>query len=66
MTGKRLQVGKRQQFVDPILLSNGGSYGTIRRCQEEKYPGRVIGTRLTVADPRPRRSLGTMAAGTVI
>jgi len=50
MTGNELATAVMFGAKPLILLSNNGSYGTIRQYQEKKYPGRVVGTRLANPD----------------
>ena len=50
MTGNELATGVMFGAKPLILLSNNGSYGTIRQYQERSYPGRTVGTRLRNPD----------------
>ena len=50
MTGNELATAVQFGAKPLILLSNNGSYGTIRQYQEKQYPGRVVGTRLSNPD----------------
>ena len=50
MTGNELATAVMYGAKPLILLSNNGSYGTIRQYQEKAYPGRVVGTRLRNPD----------------
>lgn len=50
MTGNELATAMMHGAKPLILLSNNGSYGTIRQYQERTYPGRIIGTRLRNPD----------------
>ncbi|OFZ97162.1 MAG: hypothetical protein A3H35_01630 [Betaproteobacteria bacterium RIFCSPLOWO2_02_FULL_62_17] len=50
MTGNELATAVLFSAKPLILLSNNGSYGTIRQYQEKQYPGRVVGTRLRNPD----------------
>lgn len=50
MTGNELATAVMFGAKPLIILSNNGSYGTIRQYQEKKYPGRVVGTRLRNPD----------------
>jgi len=50
MTGNELATAMMYGAKPLILLSNNGSYGTIRQYQERTYPGRIMGTRLRNPD----------------
>jgi acetolactate synthase-1/2/3 large subunit len=50
MTGNELATAMMYGAKPLILLSNNGSYGTIRQYQERSYPGRIMGTRLRNPD----------------
>jgi acetolactate synthase I/II/III large subunit len=50
MTGQELATALHEGIGPIILLFNNGMYGTIRMHQERRFPGRVIGTRLTNPD----------------
>src|SRR5579863_2824260 len=50
MTGQELLTSLAEGTGPIILLFNNGMYGTIRMHQERRFPGRVIGTRLTNPD----------------
>ncbi|MFM9967972.1 MAG: thiamine pyrophosphate-dependent enzyme [Burkholderiales bacterium] len=50
MTGNELATAIMYGAKPLILLSNNGSYGTIRQYQEKTYPGRIMGTRLKNPD----------------
>jgi acetolactate synthase-1/2/3 large subunit len=50
MTGQELATAQQEGVGPVILLFNNGLYGTIRMHQERRFPGRVIGTRLTNPD----------------
>ena len=50
MTGNELATAVMYGAKPLILLSNNGSYGTIRQYQEKAYPGRIMGTRLRNPD----------------
>ena len=50
MTGNELATGVMFGAKPLIILSNNGSYGTIRQYQERSYPGRTVGTRLRNPD----------------
>jgi acetolactate synthase I/II/III large subunit len=44
MTGNELAVALERKLTLKIILSDNGSYGSIRRQQEHEYPGRAVGT----------------------
>ncbi len=50
MTGNELATALQYDARLCIILSDNGSYGTIRQYQERDYPGRVSGTRLRNPD----------------
>lgn len=50
MTGNELATAKMLGAKPKIILSNNGTYGTIRQHQEKTYPGRVSGTDLVNPD----------------
>jgi acetolactate synthase-1/2/3 large subunit len=50
MTGQELATAVRERLGVLVLLSDNGSYGTIRMHQELAYPGRVMATGLTNPD----------------
>lgn len=50
MTGNELATAIMYGAKPLVLLSNNGSYGTIRQYQEKAYPGRIMGTRLSNPD----------------
>ncbi len=44
MTGNELAVAMERQLSIKVILSENGSYGSIRLHQERDYPGRTVGT----------------------
>jgi acetolactate synthase-1/2/3 large subunit len=44
MTGNELAVAKERRLSIKVILSENGSYGSIRIHQERDYPGRTVGT----------------------
>jgi acetolactate synthase-1/2/3 large subunit len=50
MTGQELATALQFGAKPKIVISDNGSYGTIRTHQERTYPGRVSGTRLSNPD----------------
>ena len=50
MTGQELATAVQHGLNVVTIISNNGSYGTIRMHQEREYPGRVIGTTLVNPD----------------
>jgi acetolactate synthase-1/2/3 large subunit len=50
MTGNELAIAVERRLPITILLANNGSYGSIRRQQEAEFPGRAVGTQLSVPD----------------
>lgn len=50
MTGNELATAVARDLDLTIIVSNNGSYGTIRSYQEKAYPGRVSGTDLRNPD----------------
>ena len=50
MTGSEMAVAASRGLELKVLLSNNGSYGSIRIQQERAYPGRVSGTDLVNPD----------------
>lgn len=50
MTGQELATAMQYGARIKIVLSDNGSYGTIRTHQERHYPGRVLGTDLANPD----------------
>jgi acetolactate synthase I/II/III large subunit len=50
MTGNELATAVLHGAKPLILLSNNGSYGTIRQHQEKHFPGRVVATQLANPD----------------
>jgi acetolactate synthase I/II/III large subunit len=50
MTGQELATALQYGAAPLIVISDNGSYGTIRTHQEKHYPGRVAGTKLVNPD----------------
>ncbi|HSQ02961.1 MAG TPA: thiamine pyrophosphate-dependent enzyme, partial [Burkholderiales bacterium] len=50
MNGQELATGRHWKTKVVHIVLNNGIYGTIRLNQEQRYPGRVIGTDLTNPD----------------
>ena len=50
MTGQELAVAQARGAAIKLLLSDNGSYGSIRIHQERQHPGAVSGTDLTNPD----------------
>jgi acetolactate synthase I/II/III large subunit len=50
MTGQELATAVQYGLNIVTVISNNGTYGTIRMHQEREYPGRVIGTTLVNPD----------------
>lgn len=50
MTGQELATAVQYDAKTKIVLSDNGSYGTIRTHQERHYPGRICGTDLVNPD----------------
>lgn len=50
MTGQELATAMQHGAKPKIVLSDNGSYGTIRQHQEKHFPQRVLGTRLENPD----------------
>ncbi|NJM30824.1 MAG: acetolactate synthase [Rhizobiales bacterium] len=50
MTGQELATALQFGAKPKIVISDNGSYGTIRTHQERQYPGRISGTRLSNPD----------------
>lgn len=50
MTGNELAVARERQCAIKVIVSENGSYGSIRLHQERAYPGRVVGTGFTNPD----------------
>jgi acetolactate synthase-1/2/3 large subunit len=52
MTGSELAVALERRLRLTVVLSNNGSYGSIRIHQQRRYPGRIAGTDLVNPDFR--------------
>jgi acetolactate synthase I/II/III large subunit len=50
MNGSELVTAVARRLPLVVVLSNNGSYGTIRMCQEREFPGRPIATDLVNPD----------------
>ena len=50
MNGSELVTAVARRLPLVVVLSNNGSYGTIRMCQEREFPGRSIATDLVNPD----------------
>jgi acetolactate synthase-1/2/3 large subunit len=50
MTGQELATAVQHGGKPKIVISDNGTYGTIRTHQEKRFPGRVVGTRLINPD----------------
>jgi acetolactate synthase-1/2/3 large subunit len=50
MNGQELATAVRYELNIVIIVINNGMYGTIRMHQEQRYPGRMIGTGLANPD----------------
>jgi acetolactate synthase I/II/III large subunit len=50
MTGQEIATAVAQGATPKIVISDNGTYGTIRTHQEREYPGRVSGTNLVNPD----------------
>jgi acetolactate synthase-1/2/3 large subunit len=50
MNGQELATAVHYGLAVVVIVINNGMYGTIRMHQEQRYPGRVIGTGLTNPD----------------
>jgi acetolactate synthase I/II/III large subunit len=50
MNGSELATAVARRLPLVVVLSNNGSYGTIRMCQEREFPGRAIATDLANPD----------------
>jgi acetolactate synthase-1/2/3 large subunit len=60
MNGQELATAVRYGLGIVVIVINNGIYGTIRMHQEQRYPGRVIGTSLANPDfAQYARAFGT-------